>query len=234
MLKIPNIASLIIEITRWCNQKPICDHCLRGDPQHVHMPLRYFETLLQQVEYIGCLTITGGEPTTRVSFIKQIAPLLKKYNVGLGSFYMATNGIRQTPELIIALADLYAYCDEPEMCRVDISNSMFHSLRPQTPELLQAFRFTNKKYDDDDNTYGNRQEYILDIGKANENGIGCRNILYPEIIVRETFHEDMVYLNALGYVLFHCDLSYDLQDKLQEIHVDNLLEFYQSLPEGDY
>lgn len=90
--------NLMIEVTRRCNMK--CAHCLRGDAQNIDIDYRYIDDLLDQVEVIGFLEITGGEPTLNLDAIKYILNGLCKRGIPLLGFSLFTNGLIYSEELI--------------------------------------------------------------------------------------------------------------------------------------
>lgn len=119
------IYNLIVEVTRRCNIS--CNHCLRGNPLNMDMLDTNFECLCQQVNYITNLTITGGEPSLNVGGINDIIRILEQYSVRIGCFYIATNGVSISEEFVIACLKLYNLSDEKELCRVDVSNDLYHA-----------------------------------------------------------------------------------------------------------
>ena len=60
-----SFANLAIEVTRKCNMH--CAHCMRGDAQNADISEGKLSKFLSQVNFIGSLTITGGEPTLNVN-----------------------------------------------------------------------------------------------------------------------------------------------------------------------
>lgn len=117
-----HISNLIIEVTRRCNLS--CIHCLRGDAEDKDLQPEVLDKLLSQVDSIGILTLTGGEPFLKPKIIQNIANKLMSRRIG--SFYIATNGTCFTPGCLKAVADLYYWADEKEECQVDFSNDYFH------------------------------------------------------------------------------------------------------------
>ena len=89
--------------------------------------MKYVETLLDQVEYISTITFTGGEPSMNIDCISKTLELCKKKNIEVGSFYIATNGYKITEEFVMACLRWYSYCQEKDMCLVNVSNDIFHS-----------------------------------------------------------------------------------------------------------
>lgn len=119
-----HIDNLVIEVTRRCNLN--CIHCLRGDSQAIDLKDEVIDTLLSQIDSIGILTLTGGEPFLVPERIQKIANELEARQIVLGSFYIATNGTCVTLEGIKAISDLYYWADCKEGCNIDFSNDSFH------------------------------------------------------------------------------------------------------------
>src|SRR5271157_4943644 len=62
------ISSLILEVTRKCNLR--CAHCLRGNPQRVTMPREVLHAAMRDVDYVGSVLFTGGEPSLATEVIE--------------------------------------------------------------------------------------------------------------------------------------------------------------------
>ena len=76
------ISNLILEVTRKCNIK--CMHCLRGDAQRVTMSVPVLHGVLQHLESICTLTITGGEPSLAPEVLEEFLQIChwRKIQVG--------------------------------------------------------------------------------------------------------------------------------------------------------
>lgn len=216
---IPELQNVIIEVTRKCNMK--CLHCLRGGVQNLNIDLTYIDTFMKQVGYISSIVFTGGEPSLNVDAIKFTLAAMKKYDVRLGGFYIATNGKKITEEFALICIRLYAYAEEKEMCSVVMSNDQFHD-NVQVSELLQGLAFFSKRYPK------GRNEYILREGRAVDlNAEG--KIFCSEIDSRESFQEGEIYLNAKGEIINGCDWSFANQKKHFVCKVDDMADTYESL-----
>lgn len=131
---------LIIEVTRRCNMS--CAHCMRGDAQNKDISTAVIDRVLDGVQGhgISTVTFTGGEPTLNVPAIQYFVDQVKIRSVGVGSFFVVTNGKVESLPLIHTLIDLYAYCDEPEMSGLIISSDDYHECI-KTPRLYKALKF---------------------------------------------------------------------------------------------
>lgn len=217
-----NLDNVVIETTRRCNLE--CAHCLRGPSEAIDMPIEIIESLFCQVDYIGALCFSGGEPSlpSGVFVIEETLRIAKEYGVDIGSFYIVTNGIAISERFIIACLRWFSYCQEKEYCSVQVSNDMWHAAEGQyDTDLLDGLGFFSRKHPEE------RKEYDpLDMGLANENGIGGReHIPYP--IQDEILDGDCqatLYLNCNGEIITDCDLSYEIQEAYRLCYVSDLRE----------
>lgn len=219
------INNLIVEVTRRCNLQ--CDHCLRGDTQELDMPTAYIDKLLEQVSGISTVCFTGGEPSLNVSIMRYFLLQLKNRNIGLGSFYIATNGISIDTEFVVTCLKLYTYCDEKDMCRVDISNDYYHQvLGKYDIELLQGLSFLGYKHTEEGHYYKGINE-----GRYGENFGDGRELTSETINSRDDFYDAEIYLNCHGNIVSGCDWSYESQNENILCSLNNIAKFYHNLPE---
>ena len=73
------IESLVIEVTRFCNMN--CPHCLRGERQRKRFNTNMIENIFADIDYIGTITFTGGEPLTQVNIIIETLDYIEQNNV---------------------------------------------------------------------------------------------------------------------------------------------------------
>ena len=229
-----SIYDLTIEITRRCNQQ--CEHCLRGQAQNINISIDDVNTLFSKIDFISCLTLTGGEPSIAVKSINDIIDCAIKNNVTISNFYIATNGKRITRPFVDVIERLYNFCDENEISRVDISNDKFHEIATETKAFqdLLELEFAGYKWEKSDFNeksfnrdnqwaypyYGNAENGVINSGLAKENGLGTKNIEKEEIVVSINddntdahITEGILYLNCKGKILAGCDISFEQQDK---------------------
>lgn len=139
------ISELMIELTRKCNMR--CDHCIRGASQKESISIDMIEDFLDklEIEDVGMLMFTGGEPSLYPEEITKTVELLKSKNITYSGFFIATNALssNKDSEFLVALASLYAYAEEKEMCSVRISRDEYHVVETdkKMDELLSAFSF---------------------------------------------------------------------------------------------
>ena len=218
MTKKISVNNLIIEITRKCNMN--CEHCLRGNSQNIDVNFEHVEKLFSQIDYISTLSFGGGEPSLVPEKILKIIEIAKKYNIGIDSFYIATNAKQVTKEFMYAIFELYSYCSENEVSQVEISNDDFHNMnlnddeikiRDQNIEKLKIFSLVGERGDIEESN-------LIPQGKALDNFYCKRThrIFAPEIDFNDEkdyySYNETLYLNCKGNLLSDCDLSYETQD----------------------
>lgn len=203
-----NIQDLIIEITRKCNIQ--CEHCLRGCMENIDIQSTYINDILKQCEYISNVTFTGGEPSLNANAIEMFLRLCQKRNINIGSFYIATNGIDIKENFILACLKMYIYCEEKDICNVQVSNDHYHAEQNDyNAELLEGLSFFNRKYQKEGETYtgineGNYKEYY---------GYGRENEKCLFEIEENNISENELYLNCEGNLIAGCDWSYQSQKR---------------------
>ena len=101
--------SLVIEVTRRCNMKPICSHCFRGNPENIDINLKAVDNVLDQVVELGDVKMTGGEPLLNISGIKYIFSGIKERNIILTNFVITTNGLVFSNEFVDLIKDISEY-----------------------------------------------------------------------------------------------------------------------------
>src|SRR6056297_1504881 len=138
--------NIIIELTRDCNLR--CDHCLRGEPQKMHIQKKLVETLFQAVPEIYNLTLSGGEPALVPEKINMVTNLIKKHKVDVLSFYIATNGTIASNKFLCSVLNLWGTCTDNEASQLHISNDSFHNkdLIEKNLNRFQALSFSSFKH----------------------------------------------------------------------------------------
>lgn len=116
-----------IEITRKCNMK--CAHCLRGEAQKRNIHKKYITKVLEDINSIGSLTITGGEPTLNIPAIRFILKELKRLEIPVNNFYIVVNGRKtcQSVDFLHLLIEMYMYQDYKDeyLPMIQMSNDKF-------------------------------------------------------------------------------------------------------------
>lgn len=230
-----DIQNLVIEVTRKCNMA--CEHCLRGEATKLEMKKEYIDSLLSQVESINMVTFSGGEPSLNVPIMEYFLEQCKLHNIYVGSFYIATNGMKVKEEFVLFCLRMYSFCEEKEMCQVNISNDLYHENEGSFDDsLLSGLSFFSKKFEEDgyNYQYGNS---LIQEGKAKtELGMG-RTPNKGETKSKmdlDSFNDTEIYLNCKGEIIYGCDWSYANQRHHKLCNVDELTAFYEALEEVEY
>jgi len=179
------------------------------------MKEEYLDSLFSKADYISTLALTGGEPSLRPDIIRLVLNKARQYNVEVGSFYIATNGKGITPEFVMVCLEWFLYCEDKDVCMVELSNDKFHD-DPDNDNLLQGLSFYSQREP-------MRRDGVISMGRAQDYGIGMRSLnVYGYEIEEDMIVEGEIYLNCEGYIISSCDLSYDDQEEFAVCHVDDL------------
>lgn len=205
------IDNLVLEVGRKCNMN--CPHCLRGAAEDATLSFEDAKKAIDEVESIGQITFTGGEPFLYSELISKIIDYIMSNKKEVYGFYMATNGSILDFSLLCKFAEFYAYIidiggEVEYSCEIDISNDIYHNWIPdKNIDIFKAFRFCNTRGED------MNEECLINEGRAYENGMGHREMddSYIFDYYEECDSTSMVYVNALGDVLPDCNYSYNTQ-----------------------
>lgn len=218
-----NVTDLVLEVTRRCNMR--CEHCLRGAAQRKNVDTRVIDAVIDQIDYIGNVTFTGGEPTLNVPALQYFAERLRKAEKKIGSFYIVTNGKVVPREFLLAVMDLFTMTDGMDPADgiggLTVSGDQFHYDRSPDVDMYKAFSF----YRPEDKGREIPYQGIINEGRAKRNGLGRRSEDVPEwdFDGEEDYISvnNLVYVSVRGDVITNCDLSFSRIDR--EKHF-NLLE----------
>ena len=229
------IRNLVLELTRRCQLS--CSHCLRGEAQPLDMPEHTMAVLITQLDSISTLTFSGGEPSLRPKAMAFFRELCVAARVDVGSFFTATNGVDIKDEFVLELLRWRALCEDKEGCLVRVSEDYFHQecygYRRLSIEdtILGGLSFLEKSNEGDDYGVSSREPGYVNQGRAVEHLPGGRELIEHAIEDREDFDDADIYVNVLGQVINGCDWSYENQAKHILCDVQDLEEFYESLPD---
>lgn len=227
-----NLSNLIVEVTRKCNL--YCDHCLRGDAMAMNIKKEYIDSILSQVDSIGSVCFTGGEPSLNVPAMEYFLEQCKGRRISIEFFYIATNGVNVPESFVIFCLKLYSYCDNKEACRVDVSNDRYHmDIADYNLDLLQGLSFFGKKFEKDYFNYANGASLISEGRSSNTRGA---HEPYDSIEINspnEFTDECEVYLNCKGEIINGCNWSFQSQKKHKICNVGELTEYYQKLIDAE-
>lgn len=219
-----NFCNLIIEVTRRCNMQ--CPHCLRGESENIDIPDEYIEKLLMNVESIGSITFTGGEPTLALDKIKKTRDLLKKYNIPIENFYIVTNGKVVTNDFMLEMMNWTVMVidggGDLECCGVALSKDKYHEPIPSANEAklraLSVFR-------EDKMTDFNKTQ-LLALGRARNLNVPKRDPWQSDLDVSPgNYVETEITLTADGHLLPQCDYEYSACKTIAIGHVEQMPDF---------
>jgi len=231
------VDNLVLEITRRCNMK--CRHCMRGPARRLDMDKQVINRILGQIDQLSSVTITGGEPSLNVPAIVQFKDWLWMYRKRIQSFYVVSNGKKNSQALCKALLDLYMFTDQDYdegMTTLAMSRDQYHE-GLKIPRAFQALSFFKPEAKSKDIPW----EAILDEGRAHENGLGSNkrenkwSFLDDDMDADGTLRVELVNISANGNVNPTCDLSYARADKessgnvLEESLEDILLRAWRKI-----
>ena len=222
------ISQLAIEVTRRCNIR--CSHCLRGEQENKNISLSYISDLLDQVNSIGHIAFTGGEPSLNAIAISYTINECKKRNISINTFFITTNGINISDDFVDVCKNLYALCEDKKNCDVQISNDYYHSIEHNYDDTkLKNLPFYSKRYKNDGDNLSNGD-------KLHKEGRSVKN--YPNAKIRsgsatitsiKTFNSNTMYLNVNGDIINGCDWSYTNQDSHKICDVKSLESHYNMI-----
>ena len=198
---------LSIEITRQCPLE--CAHCLRGEKRDQKLDLHYLDHLLDHIDQVYNLVLTGGEPLLEPGIIYQILNKFKEHKIEVSDLYIATSGICTEPgvpkaaEVIGVLAQWYSYV---EQMTIEISTDIYHldQWEVSHDNLIYSLRGTT----DRDRNFSSRS--LINEGRGPDVTSEGRKIKNAPAIYEGDI---LVHLSATGKVCWSCDLSYDRQDR---------------------
>lgn len=233
------LESLGINITKNCNIN--CAHCLCGEPLNEYITKEVVEHIFDDVDSVGELFLTGGEPLLRPDLIKMVKDVLQEKNVKPDKISLTTNGTLFEEQQKEALLYLFKGAKKKKMY---FSNDYFHK------EAIKEYYKKNKKpyfsY-----TFSELIENIACFCIENDinfesSGISCVGLMgraknldkslstklgIPFINVSRTFvslgnydisnkaFKDIVSVDTTGNVL-HCDYE---NTEVEELSIGNIL-----------
>jgi hypothetical protein len=210
------VDDLFIEVTRRCNMQ--CPHCLRGEAENLEISEKNVDRLFSKISRIGTLTITGGEPSLVPEKIEMIVRLAKRNGVSIGNFSCVTNAKQVTDYFILAILQLYLYCDDNECSGLAYSSDMFHDgISDENIKKLKAFSFTSDKGEID-------EQHLIMEGRAAMNYDTDRYLRPYKFSLQDDWVADNdLYLNCKGNLVADCNCSYETQD-YSEFLIGNVME----------
>jgi len=236
---------VMFEITRFCNMT--CPHCIRGDSQRLRIKKDYINATLEQFENIGTIMFTGGEPALAVDLINYTREACQHYNIEVMNFWMATNGTVATPKFFSAISNWVNYCSDNEISGLRVSLDEYHD-KIDNQYKFEEFIEYNLPDDTGIEIYleldgAPHREFLIGDGRAVDNYYTTRKVEHGIHLQDNGSIEGSLYINAKGFVLTTCDISYETSDMKNSDFVichctdniqEKLVEFFNKHPELIY
>lgn len=217
------VGNLCLEVTRRCNMG--CAHCLRGNAEDLDMSHETIEQVLGQVDVIGQVAFTGGEPSLNVDAIRYFFAQARKYGKLPRSFFVATNGKANQEELAIELLKQYPDMEEQEFCGVALSIDEWHDPQDYGQSILRGLSFYSDCKEKPDG-YS-----LIPEGRAARLKIDQEKMIQPtsaHIVLSGNSDPDagaieveMLYVAADGKIVGNCDMSYERMGKEAEYTISD-------------
>lgn len=217
--------NLTIEVTEQCNFK--CGHCLRGPADKSVFNVETLRIVLEntvELQYVGLIVFTGGEPLLHPEIIEEVIQMLWRFKVEVGSFYIATNGSAFKKESFMAIGRLYEFCQDNEISAIEISNSKWHQ---EERKRLGLFHSIPTCFEDIYEYFSEDIEYVMEYYYPCLSEINfCADHRTYKNMVQEGRYtgpgkkveqdmENLVYINSRNKIIINaCDLSFDSQKQL--------------------
>ena len=223
-------ADVMFEITRFCNMA--CPHCVRGDIQRKRIKKEYINSALENLKYIGTLSVTGGEPALAPDLIDYIRDACQHYGVDVGDFWMATNGTITSKRFFDALHDMYVFCSSHDISGFRVSVDNYHENIDIYP--FHNF-FENLEYELGTKVYLEKigapddSSLLISDGRAPENYYTTREVKHELRLLDDNRLEGTIYINANGYIISTCDISYNKMDNDKDFTVGHVSENWQEI-----
>lgn len=116
-------AGLTVELTRKCNMK--CPHCMRGDAQEKTMSTDTIDRLIEDVDKVAFLSVTGGEPLLEMDrLLYLIQSISNKWDIV--ALDIVTNG-SILDERIIGAFETFCSVDPKRNVLFSISKDEYHT-----------------------------------------------------------------------------------------------------------
>lgn len=143
-----NLKHMMLEITRECNLK--CVHCMRGDAQNVTITPEIIDKMLDNINSIEHLTLTGGEPFLHPEMIEYLFDGIIERNIYVEFVSTVTNGAvcnMRTAMAFSKIADYIAHKRKLDTgnknikcSRISLSTDKYHEASPlYLPEATYQF-----------------------------------------------------------------------------------------------
>ena len=240
---------VMFEITRWCNFE--CSHCMRGERQKRLIKNEYINQTLEQIERIGTMSFTGGEPALAKKQMQYVLDACHHYKTEVGHFWMATNGSITTPSFFDLIVDWLHYCDDGDISGLRVSIDQYH----EAEGTIQVSKF--KDFEDRLDMEGlncyleyqgasSNPKHLVAEGRAGIYYYSAQKMVEHNINLewddydKKYLVRDTLYVSAKGNIITTADISFERMDDIEEdfivCHVsedirEGLARWFNSHPE---
>ena len=125
-----------------------CAHCMRGEQENKDLDYQAVDKLLDQVSWIGTLTLTGGEISLNVLAMSHILKKCQENDICVSNIYFVTNGKKVTDDFLLNVLKWDAYtkeCGDGELNALALSEDDFHDYIPsENIDLLSGLKIFNR------------------------------------------------------------------------------------------
>lgn len=231
-----SIRRLYIELGRMCNLT--CEHCCAGEMENVSIDIDYVDRLLNDIEWIGDIVFTGGEPMLYVDKMDGILDLIINRGIPLKNINVTSNGTIKSNEFIDLTKKYFKYMKKPEEGILQFSDDKFH--------FSTKHGFTREIMLENMNWYKDRLSMKFQLGDNAQRTISragrAKNLSekdmkdIPKIVIPnyeygndkiiqidKSYYEDethiknyvkkSIYLSAKGLIQYRSGISYEDQKK---------------------
>ncbi len=219
---------------------------MRGASQRKNIPNNHIYKLLQIIDNVSTLTITGGEPTLNMEALEQIRTCIIYGNADVNNFYMVTNGKSINIDSIAELAyKMTLCCSDNEMSQICFSFDSYHQYELNDKQIDKKQRNYYDLKEKMEYEYGivdnggegivskhsdkswDHRDWIAE-GRAKDFGAKDNDINIFEIDKYGEEHininETTLYLSCSGYIVAGCNWSYNTIDKNKDIRIAHIDE----------
>lgn len=202
---------VMFEITRFCNMT--CPHCIRGDSQRIRIKKDYINATLEQLENIGSMMFTGGEPALAIDLINYTREACQHYSIDVMNFWMATNGSVATKKFFDAVENWVNYCSDNEISGLRVSIDNYHDEIYNRYEFEEFIEYSGLQLNLELQGAPDDSRRLIGDGRAVDNYYTTRTVEHNIHLQDDGRIEGTLYINAKGFVLTTCDISYNTSDE---------------------
>jgi len=202
---------VMFEITRFCNMA--CPHCIRGDGQRLRIKKDYINATLEQLSSIGTMMFTGGEPALAVDLMDYVYDACLHYNIDVQNFWMATNGTITSKKFFDMIETWVNFCTDNEISGLRVSLDNYHDEIDNRYAFEEFIEYSGLQLNLDLHGAPDDSSRLIGDGRAADNYYTTRTVEHGIYLQSDGRLEGSIYINAKGFVLTTCDISYNTSDE---------------------